>query len=151
MRREPHEAGITDVGGGVLIVARESLSPKLVFKGGSGCELIWAKLALSKRSLYVRCCYVPPRSPPETYQAIVDGCKSVTDSRSKNDEAVLISDFNLPRLRWAAHDDLENVFVPINVISETETLAIDNLLDQGFFQMHNGTNVRGNVLDLVFL
>lgn len=148
-RRERHLAGATGLGGVVMIIARDDLKPELEMKGGPDFELIWVKLPLPHHNLRVGCCYVPPSSPIEAYKPIIDSCNAVAENGSERDEAILFGDFNLPRLQWVPHDDLENVFLPANVTSEAETIIADELSSQGFFQMYNGTNSRGHVLDLV--
>ena len=149
LRRDRYEDGAEGLGGGVLIIARNSLHPTLSLKSANS-EQIWARLSLRDHALYVGCFYAPPDSQSDVYQDLLDGFSEATCARSDNDEVLILGDFNLNRLQWLPHDEFENVFLPTNVRSDCEALIADDLVGKGLFQLMAIPNSNGRVLDLVF-
>lgn len=66
------------------------------------------------------------------------------------DDIFLFSDLNVPGLNWRAHDDLANVFVPINVTGRNQRIVTDSILGSGLYQLVDNANSYGHVFDTVF-
>lgn len=67
-----------------------------------------------------------------------------------SDDIILLGNFNLARLRWTVNEDAPCTYVPLRLMSSTESCFIDRMLGMGLFQLHNRRNSFGNFLDLVF-
>lgn len=112
-------------------------------------EFICVVVTLSKRKLYILCCYIRPSQPTQGYQLAVEAIDSVCDSVSPSDDVIILGDFNLPYLQWDQSED-ESHFVATNPTSDKEILFTDCLSDSGLFQMSCITNNLGRQLDLIF-
>lgn len=170
-RRDRHgNTGNDVVGGGVVILARSELRPKLVevtipdTSVDANIEQLWVRLMPLDQNhyTYVGTAYVRPHSPKVVYDAVIDGCGQIINKLRDTDEAFFFNDFNVPGLKWLQHDELANVFVPnfsglptgentcqSDRFSPELTVA-DGMNDLGFYQLNSTPNSFGNVLDTVF-
>lgn len=149
-RRDRHGQDSLDRrGGGVLIAARNSLSPTLVSPTTNTTEQIWVKVKLPSKSMTLGVAYLPPSSDDTTRNVFCDEIDEVLNALPISDEALLYGDFNLPGIKWVPDDDHLNVFQPLEVPSIYNEL-ISRLSSHGLMQLHGRKNNFGNVLDLVF-
>lgn len=131
---------VSSLGGGVLIIARDHLSPAVVDIGDNGSETLWVRLRIENRFLYVGGAYVTDRSDLAVYSDVSNTCGTIQNRLTTGDDAILFSDINLRHLEWRVHDDLDNVFVPHNASTKAEIIVADELLGHGFFQLNNVPN-----------
>ena len=148
-RRDRHgNANVSSLGGGILIIAREYLNPSLVLSDDNS-ETLWIRLDLADRSTFVGGAYVPPRSDPHVYAAVVRSCETINEHLRDTDDAVLCCDLNLPSLIWQRHDEIDNIFLPTNVSSFNGEM-VDEMANLGFHQLNGSVNSYGNTLETVF-
>lgn len=142
--------GSSSSGRGVLLALHSNLDSSLVnIPNTVNLELICVKICVSKRCLYILCCYIPPAQPTTEYQLLVNAIDHVVDLSNPEDDILIVGDFNLPRLIWEVSDD-EIYFISSNASSEKEILFTDRLLSSNLAQMSGVKNCLQRQLDLIF-
>lgn len=137
-------------GRGVLLAIHNRLDSTLIKTSHtSNFEFICVKITISKRNIYVLCCYIRPSQPIQGYQLAIDAIDSLLIDVDPCDIVIVLGDFNLPDLQWALSDD-ETHYVAINPSSDKEFLFIDCLSDSGLHQLSGVTNNLKRQLDLIF-
>ncbi|XP_055584929.1 uncharacterized protein LOC129737790 [Uranotaenia lowii] len=118
------------IGGGVLLAVKSEL-PSMLIEDNSweDLELLWTRIDLGDRKLYLCVVYVPPdRSGDQVLAESFSRCLTKVSSMcSPEDDILVIGDFNLPGLKWYS--------------LSTATLR----------QINNIENENGRLLDLCFV
>lgn len=128
------------IGRGVLLAIDSKFdSSAISIPNTSNLELICIKINLTKRCMFVLCCYIPPTQPVVVYSNFADAIDYLDNLSNPEDDIIVLGDFNLPRLSWCVSAD-EISSVPNNATSEKEILFTDRLQASGLFQMSNIKN-----------
>ncbi len=109
--------------------------PVLVDKYTNHPELSTIKITTSNKPLYITVVYRRPEQTTEEDILMYDALTQIV----QNNDAVIVGDFNLPRINWQYHTGLQ---------SESHRLL--NFIDDNFlFQHVNQPTRENNILDLV--
>lgn len=142
-------------GGGALIAISAKLySDPVLLKECDHLEYVCVQFFNNNKSIFLYCAYIPPESTLEIYKDHIRAIRSI--KLSKNDNLIVVGDFNLPNIVWRTKDNV--TFAPENNDSiretrlQTQKIALLKELQSecGLYQFCNAKNSKGNVLDLVF-
>lgn len=139
--------------GGVLIAIRSSVYSEQVFVPGTdNVEVVFVKLKLVDRNIYLACMYIPSGAKVEVYQSCADAIRKFVDHIrcDGNDSIFVMGDFNMSDVCWSQDPDKENTLLPSNILSSGDSELIYTLLGAGLLQLNDVKNEQGNFLDLVF-
>ena len=150
-RRDRHrDPNSSALGGGVLIMVRDSLFPSLVVSNVDDLEHIWVQLLARGKKLMVGGAYVPPQSGQETYRRLAESCAEISGTIGDEGDAPLCCDVNLPGIHWQPHDEIPGVFLPTGTRGENDLIVTEELLQHGWFQLNGQPNSHGNLLETIF-
>ena len=150
-RRDRHrDPDSSALGGGVLIMVRDSLLPSLVTSSIDDIEHIWAQLLAKGKKLIVGGAYVPPQSNEEIYRKLAESCAEISGTIGDEEDALLCCDVNLPGIHWQPHDEIPGVFLPTEARGENDLIVSEGLLQHGWFQLNGQPNSHGNLLETIF-
>ena len=121
--------------GGVAIVVKSELKPKLCVENNPRAELIWCDIEpLPGKVTTIGCCYRAEKGKDHSMSIICDSIDKVT-----NPNCILLGDFNFPNVNWSneqSSDILSRKF-------------IDTLQRNFWTQMNYSPTRKTNILDLV--
>ena len=135
----------TTVGGGVLIMAHNSLTveekPELV----TNCEMNWVCVKLQNhRDLYAGVYYMPHRNPHDC-QELEKSLNKVTVNGTKDRDIILAGDFNCPGIDWK-----HNTVSPGSDDRPIQEAIVDITSTALLSQIHDQPTRYSNTIDLVF-
>ncbi|XP_055589271.1 uncharacterized protein LOC129741554 [Uranotaenia lowii] len=141
-------------GGGVLIAVKSNLSAQLI-DDNSWCdlELVWTRIDLGDRKLYVCVLYLPPdRSRDVALAESFSRCISkVSSSCAPEDDILVIGDFNMPGLKWCSnHGSFLYPDPARSTFSTPSNIILDYLSTATLRQINSVVNENGRMLDLCF-
>lgn len=109
---------------------------------GENVEMLVVKLKSKTFNIFIMLYYL---QNDDHGNQICDYIKIVTSSyMEKNDQLLLLGDFNLSEVEWNISDDI----TPISM-NENDCLTLDTLSNYGLQQINSIPNRRGLFLDLV--
>lgn len=114
-------------------------------------EQAFVKISLSHSSLIIGSVYIPPNSPVETYEAFA-AMVNLTLSNHNDSLALIMGDFNLPRIRWCKHR-LGNGFLHESASAGAISSAMiisDCMNLHNLSQINSIFNIYHSQLDLAF-
>lgn len=149
----------TTRGGGVMVLARRELGAFLL--GNSSVtpptDMIWVTVPAKSfnpsvgGNLHIALVYISPdnNSLPQYVDNVIESVSYVFNSH-KNDNFLIVGDFNMPNIQWSPHlGPLHMRRGPIETQLAGQLLLGEfNLL--GFEQSNYSRNSFGNTLDLIF-
>lgn len=148
--------GITDeVGGGVLLAIKTSLSPELVEIDLPIGRVFDIKICKIKTDNFFTCfCvfYIPPDPNVATNEQLTELAHAIVTAYnllSSDDVFFAIGDSNTRGIEWDESEFHENIFDATNIPERFDSF-ITILASAGLFQYNNIKNVAGNVLDTVW-
>ncbi|XP_055590195.1 uncharacterized protein LOC129742329 [Uranotaenia lowii] len=142
-------------GGGVLLAVKAEL-PSMLIEDNSweDLELLWARIDLGDRKLYLCVVYVPPdRSGDQVLAESFSRCLTKVSSMcSPEDDILVICDFNLPGLKWCSSRSGFLFPDPVrSSFSASSNIFLDTLSTATLRQINNIENENGRLLDLCFV
>ena len=119
---------------GLIIYCRphieaQEISLKISFK-----EMKWIKIKGTRCCLFLGCVYRSPNSSEENMKALHEVITAANKMAGKNDQLVLVGDFNLPKIDW-------NSWAATN----TESTLFIELLRDNFLYQHVNQPTRGRL------
>lgn len=139
------------LGGGVFIAVRDSLHSEEVLltqDAETPFDMVACKLNINNKSIFFSSFYIPPRSSLDDYIRLANEFLTLTNL-TNNDDIFIFGDANLPNIHWTSNEFQENLYDPIDLNSNHYDF-LTNIFSQGYFQINNFQNIKGNVLDLIF-
>ncbi|XP_055585037.1 uncharacterized protein LOC129737895 [Uranotaenia lowii] len=146
---------LKSTGGGVLLAIKSTLQAVSIDDNSwDDLEIVWVRLDLGNRKLFVCVVYIPPDRTRDV--SIADSFSScltkVTSLASPEDDILIIGDFNLPGIKWCPSqggflypDPARSSF---SAFSET---IFDSLSTATLRQINSVENENGRMLDLCFV
>lgn len=147
--RDPIVSGKCD-GGGVLIGVCNSLKSSSVPQWHTTgiIEDLWVSITLDGgKKLFICCIYAPPHAVLNNFILYFNKLEDILN-RNKENEFIIIGDFNLRNLTWEFDLDT-NSYLPSIGIDPISEYFVDIMSFLNLKQYCNITNARGNVLDLL--
>ncbi|XP_062541745.1 uncharacterized protein LOC134209746 [Armigeres subalbatus] len=142
-------------GGGVLVaVSNELISCQIAVGQFNSIETVWAKISLSRRSIFIGASYIPPdrRHDCSVIQLHLGATEFASALALSSDVVLLLGDFNQPGLVWSLS---HHGYTFPDPLSSTTTPASRQLVDGiaflGLSQINRISNFQSNMLDLVFI
>ena len=121
--------------GGVALVIKSELKPKLCTENNPRCELIWCDIEPSPgKSTTIGCCYRAEKGKDYSLSIICDSIDKVTSSN-----CILLGDFNFPKVNWSTEQSSD-------ILSRK---FIDTLQKNYMTQLNFSPTRKTNILDLV--
>lgn len=135
-------------GGGCLIAIISTIESEEVAINDDSLEFICVKIRLAnKKYLFICCIYIAPGLSLDIYLKYVNCISYVINLMNRNDNIIILGDFNLPKVNWINNGFLN--FIPIASCNKGRQF-LENILNFGLFQFNYLKNSVNNVLDLVF-
>ncbi|XP_060871373.1 uncharacterized protein LOC132945618 [Metopolophium dirhodum] len=134
-------------GGGILVDICVDLLSYLIPVTCLGIEVLFAIFTLNRKKYIINSAYLPPNSPPQSYETFMSTVKNLLSIYSDH-FFIFCGDFNVPHVSWS-NDCYGLVYSStsgslINCLPET--FAANN-----FFQINDIFNKSGPLLDLIFV
>ncbi|XP_055589122.1 uncharacterized protein LOC129741420 [Uranotaenia lowii] len=141
-------------GGGVLLAVKSNL-PAQFIDNNSWCdlELVWIRIDLVDRKLYVCVVYLPPdRSRDVALAESFSRCIfEVSSFCAPEDDLLVIGDFNMPGLKWCSiHGSFLYPDPARSTFSAPSNIILDSLSAATLRQINDVVNEYGRTLDLCF-
>ncbi|XP_055604744.1 uncharacterized protein LOC129752979 [Uranotaenia lowii] len=146
---------LKSTGGGVLLAIKSTLQAVSIDDNSwDDLEIVWARIDLGNRKLFVCVVYIPPDRTRDV--SIADSFSScltkVTSLASPEDDILIIGDFNLPGIKWCPSqggflypDPARSSF------SAFSEIIFDSLSTATLRQINSVENENGRMLDLCFV
>lgn len=149
--RDPSVSGRSD-GGGVLVAIRESLSVECLqhwCNVNNIIEDLWVSVELKGgKKLFLCCIYIPPHATVNNFIAFFSKIEDFI-SKHKNNDFILIGDFNLSGTEWGKINADSAHVVPLNIPDLRSQCFCDCITMNNFKQFNQITNSNEKILDLV--
>ncbi|XP_055605262.1 uncharacterized protein LOC129753468 [Uranotaenia lowii] len=116
-------------------------------------EMVWSRIELGDRKLYVGVLYLPPdRSRDVTLAESFSSCISkISSFCAPEDDIIFLGDFNMPGIKWCSsqasflYPDPER-----STFSASSNIILDSLSTATLRQINSVVNENGRMLDLCF-
>ncbi|XP_055590681.1 uncharacterized protein LOC129742765 [Uranotaenia lowii] len=142
-------------GGGVLLAVKSRFTAQLIEDSSwNDLELLWARIDLGDRKLYLCVVYVPPdRSTDLVVAESFSHCLSkISSICSPEDDILVIGDFNMPGLKWCPSHGAFLFPDPMrSYFSAPSNIFLDSLRTATLRQINSFENENGRTLDLCFI
>ncbi|XP_055591568.1 uncharacterized protein LOC129743557 [Uranotaenia lowii] len=142
-------------GGGVLLAVKSRFTAQLIEDSSwNDLELLWARIDLGDRKLYLCVVYVPPdRSTDLVVAESFSHCLSkISSICSPEDDILVIGDFNMPGLKWCPSHGAFLFPDPMrSYFSAPSNIFLDSLSTATLRQINSFENENGRRLDLCFI
>ncbi|XP_055604713.1 uncharacterized protein LOC129752946 [Uranotaenia lowii] len=142
-------------GGGVLLAVKSRFTAQLIEDSSwNDLELLWARIDLGDRKLYLCVVYVPPdRSTDLVVAESFSHCLSkISSICSPEDDILVIGDFNMPVLKWCPSHGAFLFPDPMrSYFSAPSNIFLDSLSTATLRQINSFENENGRTLDLCFI
>ncbi|XP_055584999.1 uncharacterized protein LOC129761015 [Uranotaenia lowii] len=143
-----------NTGGGVLIAVKSNFHALLIDDDSwHDLELVWTRIDLGNRKLYVCVLYLPPdRTRDVALAESLSRCISKVSSLcAPEDDILVIGDFNMPGLKWCSNHGSFLYPDPVrSTFSAPSNIILDSLSTATLRQINRVTNENGRMLDLCF-
>ncbi|XP_055585114.1 uncharacterized protein LOC129737966 [Uranotaenia lowii] len=150
--RRPRNRKIT--GGGVLLAVRSKFRAMPIDdESWHNFEMVWSRIELGDRKLYVGVLYLPPhRSRDVSLAESFSRCISkISSFCAPEDDIIVLGDLNMPSLKWCSsqasflYPDPER-----STFSASSYIILDSLSTATLRQINSVVNKNGRMLDLCF-
>ncbi|XP_055590275.1 uncharacterized protein LOC129742401 [Uranotaenia lowii] len=141
-------------GGGVLLALRSKFRAMPIDdESWHNLEMVWSRIELGDRKLYVGVLYLPPdRSRDVTLAESFSSCISkISSFCAPEDDIIVLGDFNMPGIKWCSsqasflYPDPER-----STFSASSNIILDSLSTATLRQINSVVNENGRMLDLCF-
>lgn len=134
-------------GGGVLIAVKSNfVSNNIVIADAENIEYVCVRLTLhSKSNVFIYAAYIPPNSNAIVYENHLSAINKIP--LTQNDTIIIFGDFNLPNSNWILDD---SVLLPTEIKPQFAADFIQNIIENGLYQINSIKNPNGKLLDLIF-
>ncbi|XP_037045300.1 uncharacterized protein LOC119080844 [Bradysia coprophila] len=130
--------------GGVLVAVSSKLYSDLVIvQGFDFLEYVCLKLLHNDHFVYIYCLYIPGELKKDIAPQHIKAIEAI--NCDKGDTFIVVGDFNMPGIEWKSSAD--NTFFQPDKLDPIFQL----LQNKKLYQLNNIKNIRGNVLDLIFV
>lgn len=139
--------------GGVLLAVKSSLSSdRIIVPDTDDVEVVFVRINLADRKVYVACMYVPSGSDVDTYHRCSGALVKFFDfiRCGVNDTVFVMGDFNMTSVKWSPDVDRRSALLPSEMHSSGDRELICSLLGADLSQVNSVQNARGDFLDLIF-